>query len=270
MVDTMPDGAQPVELVLTRGEMLLVASLLGRAELPGLDVEPDATPETAKRDERAAAMSLLHRRLARLDSAGKPQIDRRVLTAVRACAYPRSFVVVQRYDIGRDADRMVMYLSNGHAVQQRSAGPAKYRLIVSRGAEMALEALQVFCLGQDAEPARTPMHASVSEAGLDAARTAAQEGDLQGARARLAQAGATEDVAQALSAFLAAPHTLVVLQSVVVGEAGGVTRLATIAHGKGVAWLLVEAPGSTERDRRVAISTLAPSGLRGLLAKLGV
>lgn len=270
MVETMPDGAQPVEMVLTRGEMLLVASLLGRTALPGLDDESAATPEAAKRDERAAAMSLLHRRLARLDSAGKPQIDRRVLTAVRACAFPRAFVIMQRYDTERVADRLVMYLSNGHAVQQRSAGPAKYRLTVSQGVESALEALQAFCLGPDAEPARAALQAGVTEAGLDAARAAARQGDLPGARARLAQAGAPADVAQALAAFLAAPHTLVVVQSVVAGETGGVTRLATIAHGSAGAWLMVEAPGSTDRERKVAVSTLAPRGLRGLLAKLGV
>ena len=80
---------EPVDLLLSREELLLLLDLLQANTIPGLEVDPFGELNDAQRQLAIvwAGRALRARELAQLNEAGELMVHDDLLTAVGTCAY---------------------------------------------------------------------------------------------------------------------------------------------------------------------------------------
>ena len=117
----MAEKSDSVDMLLSHIELMLVASLLGQRNIIGLEgVEGDTrVVSSPAQREREAAQSLLARQLASIGPNGTPRIDRRVVNAVRTCAYPQRVIIAQQLTDDQHNNVTLAYLTDSTSVVLR-------------------------------------------------------------------------------------------------------------------------------------------------------
>ncbi len=234
---------EPINLLLSRDELLYALRGLDAAFVPGLDPEP-LGERTAAEQELAltvAERSLRARELVRVLPDGNRQIHTAMLTMVGVCAYPQTAVLAYHWPAGADTplryfghlrgDDVVSHLRPEEALHLFSLLPDKATLI---------DQLLAFCNWQDtAAVAKTEF--TVDSDSFAAARAAADSGDTARAAETLIGGGVGAAAAGALAVTLANSPRVSILQ-IVRPAAGGVQKQdVTLLQDDNRTWLAVAA-----------------------------
>lgn len=265
----MAEKTDSVEMLLSHDELMLVASLLGQTSVIGLtdmDHAADAAPGPAQR-ERAAAQSLLARQLASLGPNGSPRIDRRIISAVRTCAYPQRVLIAQQATETQQQVTLA-YLTASTSVMLRVVAPSKYRLTLYSKSGDALIAFEQQWLSDRMTSPSPNIALVVNDHVLLAVRDSVLNRDVQSAQQTLSQAGVNPMAANALTYFLGKPHSFIALQGIHLANDQMSVRSASVLQNGTSAWLLVEPPDSSPTAHRCALSTVSSEGLHQFIQRL--
>ncbi|MCW1969761.1 MAG: hypothetical protein KIH69_016740 [Anaerolineae bacterium] len=257
-------------MLLNHDELMLVASLLGQNSVIGLtdiDRAADATPSLAQR-ERAAAQSLLARQLASLGPNGSPRIDRRIISAVRTCAYPQRVLIAQQSTETQQHHISLVYLTASASVMLRVVAPGKYRLTLYNKPSNALITFEQQWLSDKITSPSPNIALVVNDQVLLAVRDSVLNRDVQSAQQTLSQAGVNPIAANALTYFLGKPHSFIALQGIQLANEHMSVRSASVLQNGTSAWLLVEPPDSAPTAHHCALSTVSSAGLHQFIQRL--
>ena len=252
-----------MDLMLSRDELLLVASMFKRTHVPGLELNPaeaSLAPAEQQRRRQVAAYSLRQRGIAKM-ADGKPQVHASVLSLVGICAHAQKTVVVHQLDAANKAARAVVHTLGKDAVLRRMTAPDIYKLTgLPDQKAIVTELLTLMAANGVPEPA--PMSISLADDGLNAGREAARAGDISAARSAFARAGADAGAARALAGFFSSAHTLSMVHVMQAQAASLNIQGVTIATGSASAWLMVELAGQPAASRRWSLMAVSTDTLR--------
>jgi len=235
----------PVDVTLSRDEILLIAALFERDGLIGLAADPIETQITpagrglmlvaAERSLRARGFARLRERDASLE------VRRDVLGAVGLCAFATRAAVVTGIDAQGSVAREAVYAAEGQFVCQSSPQPALYRLQTGRSlAEASATLTAALGLPTGVAGAVGPVCGLAAEA-LRTAREGAERGDASAARLALTAAGMPEAEAAALVALWGQPYRFVGVHRLVAQPTGEAQASAiTYLFGQASLWRMVE------------------------------
>lgn len=99
------NGAQPINVLLSREELLLVLRLLQAPTLAGLDTDPSGELDAAQQVVAftVAERALRARALAQVQPGGELAIHTALLAAVGVCAYPQTTIFVYHWPANAEA-----------------------------------------------------------------------------------------------------------------------------------------------------------------------
>lgn len=105
LTSTKPLTTEPINLLLSRDELLYILSLLGAESLPGIDPDPlgDLTPEQRTMAHQIALRSLRARELAQQRNGDGIAVHNALLAAVGVCAYPHKTLFAYHWAAGAEA-----------------------------------------------------------------------------------------------------------------------------------------------------------------------
>lgn len=255
---------EPINLLLSRDELLYVLRGLEAEFIPGLDPEPlgERTPAEQELALTVVERSLRARELVQVRSDGSRQIHTAMLTMVGVCAYPQTTIFAYHWPAGADTPlRYFGHLRGEDVVAHLRPEETLHLLSLLPGKAMLIDQLLAFCGWRDL-PETAPVEFSVATGAFAQARTAAEDGDSGRAVAALVEAGVESAAAEALVGTLAKSPQVSILQ-VVRQVAGGVDKQdVTLLQNDSRAWLVVAANGQPLRVRRASRAIV-----RGLLAE---
>ncbi len=105
MTSTKPLTTEPINLLLSRDELLYILSLLGAETLPGIDPDTlgDLTPAQRTMAHQIALRSLRARELAQQRNGDGVAVHNALLAAVGVCAYPHRTLFAYHWPAGAEA-----------------------------------------------------------------------------------------------------------------------------------------------------------------------
>lgn len=109
------NGAKPVNVLLSREELLLVLRLLQAPTLAGLDTDPAGELDAAQQTVAftVAERALRARELAQLRPGGELAVHTALLAAIGVCAYPQTTIFVYHWPVNGDA--AIRYFAHARA-----------------------------------------------------------------------------------------------------------------------------------------------------------
>jgi hypothetical protein len=256
----------PVNVVLTREEMALVARLLDRVWLIGHDPDP-AGPLSTEQERTAllaAERSLRARELAGVDDQGQLRIRTDVLNALAIALFADvhlQFVTVTAD--GARRDRLIVRALGPEAVAQTTPAPALHRFLSLPGRETLPRFLAQAALGTPDLEADDDLAFSAPADRLRAARASADRGDASGVLAALGR----EPAETAFAHALVAPHQLTVIHVLapLAGDQVAKQEL-TVLRTDQAAWLTSQTEGGP--DAPYQVRTTSTAGLAALFAAI--
>lgn len=266
----MAEKSDSVDMLLSHIELMLVASLLGQRNIIGLEgVEGDTrVVSSPAQREREAAQSLLARQLASIGPNGTPRIDRRVVNAVRICAYPQRVIIAQQLTDDQHNNVTLAYLTDSTSVVLRLVGVNKYRLSLYTKAADALIAFERLWMNDKMFSPSPNIALVVNDDVLMTVRNSVLNHDIQAAQQALNQAGVNSLAANALTHFLGKPHSFVAIQGIHLADAQLKVRSASVLQNGTSAWLMAETPDSASTAHRCALSTVSSEGVHQFIQRL--
>ncbi len=251
-------------VTLSREELLAVLNVLRAAGLPGLENEPSAelTPEQEEFAIVIARRALLARGLARIRADGEFLLQRGLLAAIGACAYPQLSMAAYTWAPGADTpQRLFGHVRAGDCVAHAPVDSVLHRFTVLPSQAALVEQVLMFCEFNPAPPPAVYDFAVPSEEYVRV-RERAMAGDTTSAREVLAQVGAPEEGAAWLAAAWASAPRVSVLQTLARQEnqTARVHEFTLVQSGQQGWWA---APTSPEGPVRVR--TISGGEIRDLL-----
>lgn len=248
--------AQPA-VVLSREELLAVLAALRTATIPGLDPEPsgELTPELAEFAVVIARRALLARGLAQVRADGEFMLQRGLLNAVGACAYPEHSLFAHTWAAGGEQPlRFFGHVRGGAAVSHTRPDPVLHRFVLLDSPAALTEAALAFCAFDAAAPA-TALDITMPQADFLAAREQAAAGDVAASQAALTGCGASAAAAEALAAAWAAQPRVSVVQTLTAqADRTGRVREFTLTQGGANGWIAAPVTGAAGALRLRATS----------------
>jgi hypothetical protein len=260
----MAQSLTSIDMILSHIELRFIASLLGQDVLVGIDTNKvyDAS------QERIAAQSLLSRQLASLGDDGLPKIDRRVVNAVRVCAFPLRVIVAQHISEMQHMSVLSVYLTEGQCVVSRNVAEDSYRLSLFERSQDAMTEFVKFWLSDRLVSPTPNISLVVSDQVLTSVRDSALNRDIETARSNLTKSGVSPTAANALTTFLTKPHSLIALRGINVLPNQIAIRGGTIVQNGTSAWLMVENNEQSASSPRCNLSTVSSEGVRQFLQRI--
>ncbi|GAB4452856.1 MAG: hypothetical protein Kow0031_35170 [Anaerolineae bacterium] len=256
---------EPINILLSREELLLVLDLLQAETIPGLDPDPtlgDLTPDQRSLALTVAERALRARELVQVQDGGELIVHRRLLTAVGVCAYPNSAVLV--YHWPSQADLPVRYFGHlrGNDIVAHSVPDSTLHLFSLLPSREQLVG-QVLAVAQVEEVAAEAIEFSVPAAVLGQAREQANAAQAEAALATLTGSDVPAEAAQAFAASLSGGPRITILQLLKQQPGGAARQDITLLQNGSAAWLVSQP--STETDT-LRVKTTTPAELSALLA----
>ncbi len=263
------NGFEPINVLLSREELLLVLDLLRAATIPGLDADPLGELDEAQRQLALiwAGRALRARGLAQVGEDGALEVHSALLTAVGVCAYANDAVFGFHWPAGGEAP--VRYF--GHirgddiAVHTRPEDVLHlFTLLPSK--EKLLAQVLAFCEFEDVPEPRA-FEMTVTNDVFVQAREMANDGDADGAAALLTGQGADGETAVAFTATLVNSPRITILQILKQDGDDAVQKSDfTIVQNDDYAWFI--APAQTEGEAKLLIRSTTKDEIEGVLAEL--
>lgn len=249
---------EPINILLSREELLLVLELLQAESLPGLDADPlgELSPEGRELALTVAGRVLRARDLAQVGEDGQLSLHTALLTAVGVCAYSTNTVFVFHWPDGEESP--IRYF--GHVRGDDVAAHSRpedvlhlFTLLPSR--DQLIEQVLSFCAYQDGPQNELPEIGVAGEEFVHV-RELAGTGATEEAVGRLVASGAAEESAAAFVATLADSPKVSIFQTLTQqGEGDVLRRDFTVVQGGQQTWFIGPTSDEMESPNLVIRST---------------
>ncbi|MBX3010473.1 MAG: hypothetical protein KF832_03160 [Caldilineaceae bacterium] len=243
------NGTQPIHVLLSREELLLILQQLQASGLAGLDDDPagELTAEQQTLALRVAERALRARELAQLRPNGELAIHTALLAAVAVCAYPQQTLFAYHWpDSGSDA--MVRYF--GYGRQQELVAhsrPADVLHLFTRFADPVPLVAQVLALcGWEESPVANFLPFPVAPALFGEVRQWASAGNVTGALERLRTQRIPIESARAFVMTLAEGPRLSIIQMRKQENGGVSAQDVTLVQNSQRSWLVRPTAGNPD------------------------
>lgn len=243
---------QPINLLLSREELLLVLKLLGVETIPGLDADPQGALDAGQQAValRVAERALRARALADVRD-GQVALHNALISAVGTCAFPQRTVFVYHWPAGgEEAIRYFGHLRGDEVVVHTR--PADVLHLFSRmpSAGYFAEQMLAACAVTAAEPAVSGGF-TLASAAFTRLRQLAEGGSTQAALDLLRQTGIDATGAGALVATLAHNPAVSIVQMRKQQDGAVAGQEFTLLQNSQHAWLVQLDASATERPLQV-------------------
>ncbi len=262
-------GFEPINVQLSREELLLVLDLLQVTSIPGLDTDPFGELDEAQRQLALiwAGRALRARGLAQVNDEGELTVHSALLTAVGVCAYSNNALFAFHWP--SNGETPVRYF--GHmrgddiAVHTRPEDVLHlFALLPSK--EELLSQVFAFCECEDVPGAHT-FEMTVSNDDFVQARELANNGEAEQAVELLTGSGGEGETAVAFIATLANSPRISILQTLKQDGDDAVQKSDfTVVQNDEYAWFIASA--QTEGDAALLIKSTTRSEVEDVLTDL--
>lgn len=267
---TNSETVEPLNILLSRDELLLVLSELDSDFIPGLDADPlgELTAEQQSLALTVAGRGLMARELAGLTDDGELVLHTALLTAVGVCAYSQNAVFAYHWPAGSDEPVRHFGHVRGDVAVAHTRPQDVLHLFSLLPSRAALIDEVVVLARSSTSPKKSNFAGELTISGVDfgRARALAAAGDADEAAAVLG--GAEQDpAAVALADALAASPDVTILQTLKQLESGDVQKrdFTVIASQDGQgAWLVI---AGADADAPLAARPATADDLRDLLTE---
>lgn len=207
--------SEPVNILLSREELLLVLDLLQAESIPGLDADPlgDLNEDGRALSSIVAGRGLRARELAMVNEDGELAVHNSLLTAVGVCAYSTNTVFVYHWPGPQETpvryfghvrdDEVVAHTRPEDVLHLFTLLPTKKHLT-----DQVLEAC-----GYEEQAERSAAEMTISDEAFVQVRELAGDGDVTAASAVLTSNGVAADAAEALAKTFASSPRVSILQA---------------------------------------------------------
>lgn len=250
---TNGDNGQPLNILLSRDELLLVLSQMETGYIPGLDADPlgELTDEQQSLALTVAGRGLMARELAGLTEDGQLVLHTALLTAVGVCAYSQNAIFAYRWPAGSDTPvRYFGHIRGDVAVAHTRPQDVLHLFSLTPSRAALIDEIVALAAGSAATNKASVAPAgelTVSGADLGRARELAASGAADAAAVLLGGAGQSP-AAVALADLLAASPDVTILQTLKQLETGAVEKrdftLISGQNGQG-SWLVTASADAT-------------------------
>lgn len=245
---TPPSPDQPLQILLSREELLLVLSLLRTNWIPGIDPDPlgEFNAEQRGLSLIIAERALRARQLARLDDSGRVQVHQTLLDSVAVCAFALSSIIIHHFSSSQAKPaRYFGHLRNGMCVAHTRPEPDLHLLTQFNEREMLFREILAICESENLPATETP-GGRISTSLLSQVRALTGDQKAQAAFEKLTASAFPPISARLLVEALGGAHQISIVQIVRIAEKDQVeNRTFTLLHGERSAWLMVEDPHTT-------------------------
>ena len=260
--------SQPINILLSREELLLVLRLLQANAIPGIDADP-LGPLTVEGEELAlqvAGRALRARELARIQANGSLALHNLLLTAVGVCAYARHTIFVYHWpENGATPTRYFGHIRGEDIVAHTRPEDVLHLFSLLPDKGQLIEQVLAVCEYEET-PAAPAMSVTMASEDFVRVRELADEKKVDAAVSRLTGAQADSQAAQALVGTLAHSPRVSSLQTLKQEENGRVTKHDfTILQNNQHVWFI--APASGEASAPLQAQTTTRVELQSLLAE---
>lgn len=208
------NGVQPMNVLLSREELLLILRMLRAPTLAGLDTDPADALDAAQQSVvfTVAERALQARALAQVRAGGELAIHTALLAAVGVCAYPQTTIFV--YHWPANADAAIRYFGHARAGEiVAHTRPTDVLHLFTRLPSATHLVAQLFAAcGWEDGPAGSAQNFTLPAPIFADARRLATEGAVQGAVDLLRNQRVPADSARAFVMTLAESPRLSVIQ----------------------------------------------------------
>lgn len=258
-------ASEPINLLLSRDELLYVLDAIKAKFILGLDSDPagDRSPEQQALAMTVAGRALRARGLAQVLPSGQLAIHNALLAAIGVCAYPQQTVSVYHWPAQQEyTTRYFAHLRGSEVVTHTRPEDVLHLLSRLPSKEYLVDQVLSVCQVNDSV-ASAPFSFTVPGESFREARQLASTGGGEQAIAALAQQGVAPNGAAALVTTLShSPHVSIV-QALKRGTAGVDKRECTIVQNSTHAWL-VQPNG--EGNAPLTVSASSKGTIQELLA----
>jgi len=260
------NNTEPINILLSRDELLFVLKALEADFIPGLDPDPlgELSAEQQSLALAVAGRALRARELARGQTGSDLEIHTALLTMVGVCAYAQNVAFVYHWPNDADApQRYFGHIRGDDIVAHTRPESALHRLSLLPGKSVLLDQILAACEWNDTV-VPTPYELLVSNEAFSAAREAAGGGNLAQAKQALSSDGADLAAVESLVEILAGAPEVSILQTVKQAGDGVIQKrdITLLQNGQN-AWLVIAPEDGAAAPLRVKTTTGAE--LRELL-----
>jgi hypothetical protein len=261
------DRVEPINILVSRDELLFVLRALEADYIPGLDPEPLGQLSNAQETVAmaVAGRALRARSLAQGPDGGELQIHTALLTMVGICAYSQNVVFVYHWPPNADVpQRFFGHLRGDDIVAHTRPEDVMHLLSLLPDKAYLIDQILTVCQWNDV-PEAPAVEFNLPNPAFASVRELVDEGDLTQARQVLANSGVPASAAEALVQTLSHTPRVSIVQTVKQGADGAISRrdITLLQNGQHV-WLAI-APESGATTEPLRVKTTTRAEVRGLL-----
>ncbi|MEZ4864317.1 MAG: hypothetical protein R3C14_23595 [Caldilineaceae bacterium] len=253
------NGAKPLNVLLSREELLLVLQMLRVSALPGLDDDPNGalSAEQQATALTVAARALRARELAQVRDNGELAIHTALLAAVGVCAYPQQTIYVYHWPTNGAAARRYFGYVRGEEIVAHTR-PADVLHLFARlpSPPYFVGQLLSACAWEDGLTS-APLHFTAPVAIFAQARQQADNGAPQAAANLLVQHRASVESARAFATTLADRPRLSIVQMRKQHNGAVAARDLTLVQNSQRSWLITNDGEGEKASVQVKSTTTA-------------
>jgi hypothetical protein len=268
MIDMSDEnGREPINVVLSREELIFVLNLLQANSIPGLDGDPlgDLSAEQQALASIWAGRALRARGLAQLNEAGELVVHHALLTAVGVCAYASQAIFIFHWpEIGTEPRRYFGHIRGEDIASHTRPADVLHQFSLLPSREQLLAQVFDFCSYEDgSETADLTM--TVSNDDFVRARELVNEGQTQAAVGLLTNGNAPAEAAAAFVATLANVPHVSILQTLKQEEDTVQKSDFTLVQNSEYSWFIALAQAD---ETALLVKTTTKNEVEALLAEL--
>jgi len=259
---------EPMNLLLSREELLLTLDLLQAASVPGLDADPLGELDEAQRQLALiwAGRALRARGLAQVDGEGELTLHRALLTAVGVCAYSNNAIFVFHWTAdGETPSRYFGHMRGEDIAAHTRPEDVLHLFTLLPSKENLLAQVMAFCEYEDA-PGEHAYEMMVPTDDFVRARELANNGEADQAVDLLTGDGAGGTAAAFIATLTHSPRISILQTLKQDGDTAVQKSDFTIVQNDEAAWLI--APARAEDDAVLLVKATGSGEVEGLLDKL--
>lgn len=255
---------QPINILLSREELLLILQLLRAPSLAGLDTNPagDWNADQQRVALTVAERALRARELAHLRPGGELAVHTALLAAVGVCAYPQTTLFVYHWPANAAAATRYFAHQRERELVAHTRPADVLHLFTRLPSTTALVAQLFTACGWEDVPTGANQQFTLSAPLFADVRRLAMSSDVAGALALLREERLAVDSVRPFVMTLAEAPRLSVVQMRKQGNGGVQTRDFTLVQNSQRSWLVTN--GVNGDPDRLAVKTTTKAEVAGL------
>lgn len=262
------NGFEPINILLSREELIFVLDLLQADSIPGLDADPlgDLTAQQRAMSMVWAGRALRARGLGQLNEDGELVLHRALLTAVGVCAYSSQAVFIFHWpEAGAEPSRYFGHIRGDDIASHTRPADILHQFNLLPDREHLLTRIFDFCNYEDGTET-VELSMTVSNTNFVRARELSSEGQTEEAADLLIGSGAPMETAVAFVTTLADSPRVSIMQ-ILKQEGEDTVQKSdfTLVQNGDYTWLVALAQ---EDEAALLVKTTLKDELETLLAEL--